>query len=89
MVCGSDWLAQGMIVEAQASGLRVPQDIAVMGFGNSSVAGEMRPTITTVDVDGARIARETIALLRRHAEGPPPGERRVDVGFRIIARESA
>jgi LacI family transcriptional regulator, gluconate utilization system Gnt-I transcriptional repressor len=89
VVCGSDYLAQGLIVEAQAAGLKVPEDLAVVGFGNSSLAGEMRPTITTVDIDGARIAREAIAAIRHHAEGNMPAVRSIDVGFRLIARESA
>ena len=89
VVCGSDYLAQGVIVEAQAAGLRVPDQLAVVGFGNSNIAGDMRPTITTVDIDGARIAREAIAAIRRHAEGQPPRDRSIDVGFRLIARESA
>lgn len=89
VVCGSDYLAQGLIIEAQAAGLRVPDDLAVMGFGNSSLAGEMRPTITTVDIDGTRIAREAIAAIRRHGNGLPQLERSIDVGFRLIARESA
>lgn len=89
IVCGSDFLAQGIIVEAQAAGLRVPADLAVVGFGNLQVASDMRPTITTVDVDGARIGREAVAVLRRHAAGEQPVERLIDVGFRIVARESA
>lgn len=89
VVCGSDFLAQGLIVEANAVGMRVPDEIAVMGFGNASLAGEMRPTITTVDIDGARIAREAIAAIRRHSDGEEMRERRIDVGFRLIARESA
>ncbi len=89
VVCGSDTLAQGLIVEAQSAGLRVPDNLAVVGFGNSAVAGEMRPTITTVDVDGARIAREAIAAIRRHSAGEPQPSKRIDVGFRLIARESA
>lgn len=89
VVCGSDYLAQGIIVEALASGLRVPEDIAVVGFGNSSIAGEMRPTITSVEVDGARIAREAIAAIRRHSSSPEKMEKWVDVGFKLIARESA
>lgn len=88
-VCGSDYLAQGLIVEAQTAGLRIPEALAVVGFGNSSVAGEMRPTITTVDVDGRRIAREAIAAITRHSAGEPLRERTIDVGFRLIARESA
>ncbi len=89
VVCGSDYLAQGLIVEAHAAGLRVPDNFAVIGFGNSSIAGEMRPTITTVDVDGARIAREAIAAIRRQAAGENLKGQSIDVGFRLIARESA
>lgn len=89
VVCGSDYLAQGLIVEAQAAGLRVPEDVAVVGFGNSSIAGEMRPTITTMDVDGRRIAREAIAAIRRYGEGSALPDHPIDVGFRLIARESA
>ena len=89
VVCGSDYLAQGLIVEAQAAGLRVPEDLAVMGFGNSSLAGEMRPTITTIDIDGARIAREVLAAIRAHSAGEELSRRAIDVGFRLIARESA
>lgn len=89
VVCGSDILAQGVIVEAQAAGVRVPGDLSVVGFGNLQIAGEMRPTITTVDVDGARIGREAVTVLRRRAAGEQVPQRLIDVGFRIIARESA
>lgn len=89
VVCGSDWIAQGLIVEAQAAGVRVPDKLAVTGFGNLRMAGDMRPTITSVDVDGARIAREMIRVLRERAAGKTITERRIDVGSRIIARESA
>lgn len=89
VVCGSDHLAQGLIIESQASGLRVPDDLGVVGFGNASIAGEMRPTITTVDIDGARIAREAIAAIAHHGTGSAEADSAVDVGFRLIARESA
>lgn len=88
VVCGSDWIAQGLIIEAQAAGIRVPDQLAVTGFGNLRMAGDMRPTITSVDVDGARIAREVMRVLRARAAGEEV-ERRIDVGFRVIARESA
>jgi LacI family gluconate utilization system Gnt-I transcriptional repressor len=88
VVCGSDWIAQGLIVEAQSAGIRVPDQLAVVGFGNLRMAGDMRPTITSVDVDGARIAREVMRALRARAAGQEV-ERLIDVGFRVIARESA
>jgi LacI family gluconate utilization system Gnt-I transcriptional repressor len=89
VICGSDVLAQGVIIEAHASGLRVPDDVAVLGFGNLAIAGDMRPSITTVDVDGARIGREAVAVLRRRAAGETITGKVIDVGFRLIARESA
>ena len=89
VVTGSDYLAQGVIIEAQASGLRVPDDLAVMGFGNSSLASDMRPTITTVDIDGKRIAREAIAAIRAASSETGQRTATIDVGFRLIARESA
>jgi LacI family gluconate utilization system Gnt-I transcriptional repressor len=88
-VCGSDWIAQGLIVEAQTAGMRVPEQLAVTGFGNLRMAGDMRPTITTVDLDGARVAREVITVLRALSEGDELPRRRIDVGFRIIGRDSA
>lgn len=89
IVCGSDVLAQGVIIEAQAAGFRVPDQVAVVGFGNLALAGDMRPSITTVDVDGARIGRESVAVLRRRAAGERIAHKVIDVGFRLIARESA
>lgn len=89
IVCGSDVLAQGVIIEAHNAGVRVPDQLAVVGFGNQTLAGDMRPSITTVDVDGARIGRETVAVLRRRAAGERITQKVIDVGFRLIARESA
>jgi LacI family gluconate utilization system Gnt-I transcriptional repressor len=43
-----------------------------------------------MDIDGARIAREAMAAIRRHGEGQPALDQpALDVGFRLIARESA
>lgn len=89
VVCGSDLLAQGVVVEAMAAGVKVPEQLAVVGFGNLAIAGDMRPSLTTIDVDGARIGRETVAVLRRRAAGERITNKVIDVGFHLIARESA
>ncbi|CAN5406826.1 LacI family DNA-binding transcriptional regulator [soil metagenome] len=89
VVCSSDWLAQGVLVEAMAARVKVPDELAVIGFGNLAIAAEMRPTITTIDIDGARIGREAVNVLRRRAGGETIVNRHIDVGFRLVARESA
>ena len=45
--------------------------------------------VDPLDVDGARIGRETVALMRRRSAGEHIASRMIDVGFRLVARESA
>jgi LacI family transcriptional regulator, gluconate utilization system Gnt-I transcriptional repressor len=89
IVCGSDLLAQAVIIEAQAAGCRVPDDLAVIGFGNVELSAEMRPSITTVSIDGAGIGRMAVSVLRRRAAGEVLASHNFDVGFTLIPRESA
>lgn len=89
IVCGADSLAQGVLNEAQAAGLKVPQDLAIFGFGDLAFAAETRPSISTVAIDGHRIGHEAVALLRARMRGEEDTPRRIDVGFRLIPRESA
>jgi len=86
--CSSDQLAQGVLVEAQARGLRVPQDLAVCGFGDADFSAHMQPTLTTVHVDGAAIGARAAQLVIDRCAGRPIAQTVIDVGFRIVERES-
>lgn len=86
--CSSDQLAQGVLAEAQARGLRVPEDLAVCGFGNADFAADMQPSLTTVHVDGAAIGRRAAQLIIDRSHGRPIEQPIVDLGFRIIERRS-
>lgn len=86
--CSSDQLAQGVMVEAQARGLRVPQDLAVCGFGDADFAAHMQPSMTTVQVDGAAIGRRAASLILDRCRGVPIEQPVLDIGFRIIERQS-
>ena len=86
--CSSDQLAQGLIVEAQARGLRVPEDIAVCGFGDAEFAAHMLPSLTTVHVDGVAIGRHAARLILQRCNGERVAERIIDVGFRVVERAS-
>ena len=91
VVCSSDTIAQGVLAEAASRGLRVPQDLAVLGFGDLSSAAHSHPPLTTVRIDGPRIGLAIAeALLARMAD--PALSRnpaRLDVGFELIERGSA
>ena len=86
--CSSDALAQGVMVEAAARGLRIPQDLAVCGFGDADFAEHLFPSLTSVRVEGALIGRQAAQMLLDRCGGKRPPETRVDVGFRVVARQS-
>jgi LacI family transcriptional regulator, gluconate utilization system Gnt-I transcriptional repressor len=92
IVCSTDTLAQGILAEAASRGLRVPDDVAVMGFGDLSTAAHVHPALSTVRVDGLAIGKTAAqALLGRFAAGDrvPITQVRADMGFSIIDRASA
>lgn len=89
IVCSSDTLAQGAIMEAESRGMRINEDLAVMGFGDLDFAASNRPSITTVSVDRRAIGCQAATLLADRIEGHPVAESIVDIGFQLIERESA
>jgi LacI family transcriptional regulator, gluconate utilization system Gnt-I transcriptional repressor len=89
VICPSDHLAQAIVIEAQAQGLQVPGDLAVIGLGNSPLSSCMRPTLTTVDIHTDRIAPETLAALDVRKQGKRLRKKHINTGFSIVARESA
>ena len=90
VVCSSDTVAQGVLAEAASRGLRVPEDLAVMGFGDLSSAAQVYPALSTVRVDGNRIGLQVAqALLDRFQEHSSSASAvRVDTGFTLIDRAS-
>ncbi len=88
VACSSDMLAHGVLVEARARGLRVPEDLAVSGFGNAEFAAHMVPAITTVHVDGPEIGRLAARLIVDRCRGVAPERSSFDLGFRMIERAS-
>lgn len=89
VVCTSDWSAQGVMAEIQSRGMRIPEDIAVVGFGDLAFAADLEPALTTVRIDGSEIGRQAAHLLLQCAKGRHPDPSIVEVGFEIIERASA
>jgi LacI family gluconate utilization system Gnt-I transcriptional repressor len=87
--CSSDMLALGVMTEALARGIAVPDRLAVFGFGDFSLAQDTHPSLTTIRIDGTGIGRRAARFIIDRAEGRPVAERVVDVGFSIVQRASA
>ena len=89
IICSSDTLAQGVIMEAEAQGLRVPDDFSVIGFADLNFAAHNRPSITTVSVDKWDLGIKAASMLADRIEGIPVEEPILDTGYRLVIRESA
>lgn len=68
IVCANDVIAVDVVRELRRSGMRVPDDVSVVGYDDSVLAGVVAPALTTVRQDAVRLGVEAIDLLRRLVE---------------------
>lgn len=90
VVAFNDAIALGALRVLQEEGLRIPEDVAVIGFDDIDETQYSMPTLSTIDPGREEIARTAVDLLLRRIEGGgaafEPEE--VLVPFRLIPRES-
>jgi LacI family transcriptional regulator len=85
----NDLMAIGAMLAAQNDGLRVPEDIAVMGFDDIPAARLVHPTLTTIAQFQDKIGQRAAELLFDRISGKAPEQAQtVEMPFEIIIRES-
>ncbi len=87
--CSSDIIAHGVLIEAQARGLSVPDDLAIVGFGDQNFAAHTYPALTTVKIDFQKIGRIAAERLLTRLESEELPTQVNDVGFEILERQTA
>jgi LacI family gluconate utilization system Gnt-I transcriptional repressor len=87
--CSSDLLALGVLTQARVLGLDVPGQLAIMGFGDTPLASDVVPALSSVRINGDEIGRLAALCLMARAGGREVPQPLVDVGFSIMARDSA
>jgi LacI family transcriptional regulator, gluconate utilization system Gnt-I transcriptional repressor len=86
--CSSDLLALGVLTEAQVQRVKVPQRLAVVGFGDLDFAADLAPALTTVRINGAAIGRQAAQFIVARCAGEVVAQPVVDIGFSIVQRNS-
>jgi DNA-binding LacI/PurR family transcriptional regulator len=88
--CFNDTLALGAMRQLADRGLRVPQDVAVVGIDDVADGRFAVPTLSTIAPDKAGIARHAVRMLAERLE--PAGHelvaRDVRASFELVPRES-
>lgn len=87
---GNDVMALQAIRELEALGLRVPQDIAVIGYDNDEVICEVaRPRLSTIVLPYFEMGQiAVLRLLARIADEPAPAEAWQRIAGEVVARDS-
>ncbi len=90
VVCANDMIALGAIDVAKARALRVPDDIAIVGYDDIDAATIVTPKLTTIHSDAYRLGAEAGSLLlsRMLGEYSGPGSHLV-IEHELIVRDSA
>ncbi len=87
LVCRDDYTAIGVCRGLRESGIRVPDDVAVVGNGDIDVAAYMMPSLTTLATPYEAIAQAAIDLMLEQLEGQDkPGQ--VTLRSDLVVRES-
>lgn len=81
-------LAHGALHALRTAGIRVPDQVQVMAFGNDEDAQYSLPGLTTVQSDVVSMARRALELLRARIRGESRQRRHIEVPFTINERES-
>ena len=85
---GNDLMALGAIHAIQDAGLRVPDDIAVVGYDDRSIAAMARPTITTVSLPCYEMGMASAQLLLRRLKGQANNAEEIKVKGKLLVRQS-
>ncbi len=68
----NDLMAAGFINAAHGMGIRVPEDVSVVGFDDREIAGQMERPLTTVSVPRLKIGSESALMLLSLIRGEKP-----------------
>lgn len=89
LFAASDVVAIGAMQAIQEAGLRVPEDIAVIGFDDIPLAAQVQPALTTIRQPIAQKSAQAVSILLDLIEGRVEGPIQVLLPTQLVIRESS
>jgi DNA-binding LacI/PurR family transcriptional regulator len=84
-VCTQDYLASLLYQVLRERGLRIPEDVSVIGTGNTHWADALHPHLSTICLDETQIAKLAIMV---NQEPPPLEHHLLRSAPKLVLRES-
>lgn len=69
IVTSNDMIAQGFIAAAVAKGIKVPEELGIVGFDDIAISKFFQPSLTTICQDEAELGRQCYRLLKNIIDG--------------------
>jgi LacI family repressor for deo operon, udp, cdd, tsx, nupC, and nupG len=86
--CFNDEMAIGVLDYARKQGLRVPEDLSVIGFDDIRFSQYLVPALTTVSQPMRQIGQETVRLMLEILRGTNRRPKSVTLPHKLMIRES-
>lgn len=86
-ITGNDYIAAHIMQYVKKLGVRVPEDLAVLGVDNTYLAQVVSPTLTSVDFSKDDFSQKLVSTMLQLIEGKIPEDEYIKVS--IVVRESA
>jgi LacI family transcriptional regulator len=88
VMCSNDMTAIGVLHQVYRAGLRIPEDLSVIGFDDIHIAQVTIPPLTTIQMSCFELARAAVTALRAHVEDDGEPKRSYKIDTRLVVRES-
>ncbi|MEO6983456.1 MAG: LacI family DNA-binding transcriptional regulator [Edaphobacter sp.] len=90
VMCSNDMTALGVLHKLYRAGLRVPDDLSVIGFDDIHIAGVTIPPLTTIQMSRFELARAAFTALRAYVEESEASTRKREYRIQtdLVVRES-
>ena len=88
IITSNDDIAAGVIAAANRSGIKVPDDLSVIGIRNTPLAHQTFPRVTGFDLDAEELSATATRLLISHLSSQEDSERVINFKLQFNERES-
>jgi DNA-binding LacI/PurR family transcriptional regulator len=88
VMCSNDMTAIGVLHKLYRAGLRVPDDLSVIGFDDIHIAQVTIPPLTTIQMSCFELARAAVTALRAQVEEGGEPKRSYKIPTHLVVRES-
>ena len=88
ILAGNDLTASGVILRAHERNMRLPEELSVIGFDNSSLAAATYPTLSSVDMCVPQVAAHTARVLLSMISGKCGEVPPIEIKPELVVRNS-